>query len=64
MKKVLLSLQESSSLKLMRKLHLLVNWNITGNCFQTIYHPSFMVHWWVLVTCLWVVSREVVKKEK
>jgi hypothetical protein len=21
------------------------------NCFQTIYHPSFMVHWWVLVHC-------------
>ncbi len=25
------------------------NWNPTENCFLTIYHPSFMVHWWVMV---------------
>jgi len=26
------------------------NWNPTEkNCFLTTYHPSFMVHWWVLV---------------
>jgi hypothetical protein len=24
-------------------------WNPTENCFLTTYHPSFMVHWWVLV---------------
>jgi hypothetical protein len=24
-------------------------WNPTENCFLIIYHPSFMVHWWVLV---------------
>jgi hypothetical protein len=26
-----------------------MNWNTTENCSQIIYHPSFMVHWWVLV---------------
>jgi hypothetical protein len=24
-------------------------WNPTENCFLTTYHPSFMVHWWVLL---------------
>ncbi len=27
----------------------LMNWNTTENCSQIIYHPSFMVLWWVLV---------------
>ncbi len=28
---------------------MLGNWNPTENCFLTIYHPSFMMHWWVML---------------
>ncbi len=37
--------------KTRKTIFFLWNWNSTENCLQTTYHPSFMVHWWVLVHC-------------
>jgi hypothetical protein len=34
-----------------------MNWNITENCSQITYHPSFMVDWSVLDLCCVVGTR-------